>query len=249
MNQTTDLDRILTEWLDEGPKRAPDHPVQMAIQHAMSHPRRPDPVWFMRADVMAPRAVQVAFQPIFALLAVGAILAAVVAVGVGSRGNPIVVPPSASVPPTAAVSPEPSVPVATPSPTPPTIKFNEEISIIDSEGQPIRVTVHELSGVLDSLEQGDLTIGTDPDDDGVWAANAPGDDTLVHVVWVGCPDQDEYLVTADPIARTIVVETSECSGDTFAATRAVALQFSEAVDAASLELTLREQNAGDPSDG
>jgi hypothetical protein len=245
MNPTTDLDRILTEWLDEGPRRAPERPVQMAIDHARAHPRRPDPIWFMRSDAMAPRTFQVAFQPIFALFAVGLVLASVVAIGVGSR-NDSQVPPTASVDPSAQPSASPSDPPASPSPTPPTIKFNEELTITDSEGAPIRVTVYELSGLLESIDQGDLRIGTDPDEDGVWAANEPGDETLVHVVWGGCPSQDEYLVTADPIAGTIVVETSECSGDTLGVTRAVALQFSEPVDAEALELTLREQNAGDP---
>jgi hypothetical protein len=247
MHPTTDLDRVLTEWLDEGPKRAPERPIQLAIEHARAHPRRPDPIWFMRTDAMTPRSFQIAFQPAFALMAVGLLLAAVVAVGVGSRGNDSQVPPltpSPSAPPSAT----PSEPAESPSPTPPTIRFNEEITILGNDDQPTRVTVFELSGLLESIAQGDLQIGTDPDEDGLWAANAPGDDTVVHVVWGGCPSQDEYLITVDAIAGTVVVETSECTGDTVGITRAVALQFSEAVDAQALELTLREQNAVGPSD-
>ena len=60
---------------------------------------------------MAPRTLQVAFQPLFALMAVGLLLAAIVAVGVGSRGNDdTVVPPSASVPPSSGPSVVPSEP-------------------------------------------------------------------------------------------------------------------------------------------
>lgn len=247
MDASSDLDRILTEWLDEGPKRAPDRPVQLAIEHARSHPRRPDPIWFLRTDAMAPRSFQLAFQPAFALLAVGLLLAALVAVGVGGPKDPTIVPPTAtstpSSPPTSVPTGEPTT---SPSATPPTIRFNEEITISDSDEQPIRVTVFELAGLLESIGQGDLRIGTDPDGDGVWAANDPADQTVVHLLWGGCPSQDEYLVTADPVAGTIVVETSECEGDTLGVTRGIALQFREPVDAAALELTLREENAGDP---
>lgn len=248
MNPTSDLDRILTEWLDEGPKRAPERPVQLAISHAMAHPRRPDPIWFMRTDAMAPRTFQVAFQPLFALMAVGLLLAAVVAIGVGSPRNDSVVPPTASADPSLSPSVAPSAPAETPSPTPPTIRFNDEVTITDNADGQVRVTVFELSGVLESIGQGDPSGVTDPDEDGIAAANDPADATVVQLIWIGCPDQDEYLVTVDVVAGTIVAETPACEGDTLGVTRALELRFSEPVDAAALELTLRQQNAVGPSD-
>jgi hypothetical protein len=250
MNPTSDLDRILTEWLDEGPKRAPDRPVRMAVEHAQAHPRRPDPVWFIRTDAMAPRTVQVAFQPLFALLAVGLLIAAVIAVGVGSQRNDGPLPPTGIVSPSpsAPASPSPSTPSETPSPTPPTIQFNEEITVVSDADANVRVTVFELSGVLDGIDAGNAAFTTDPDEDGIDVGVDPADDTVVHLAVGGCVSQDEYLVTVDVVAGTIVAETSPCEGDTLGTTWAIALDFSEPVDAESLELTLRDQGAVGPSD-
>jgi hypothetical protein len=173
------------------------------------------------------------------------VLASVVAIGVGSRNNDQV-PPTASVEPSAQPSASPSAPPASPSPTPPTIKFNEEISVVNTADGEVRVTVYELSGLLESIGEGDPGAVPDPDEDGIGAANDPTDETVVTLMVGGCPSQDEYLVTVDVVAGTIVAETSECEGDTLGVQWAIELHFSEPVDAGSLVVTLREQNAGDP---
>ena len=240
MNPTTDLDRLLTEWLDEGPKQAPERPIQLAVEHARAHPRRPDPIWFVRADAMAPRTFQLAFQPAFALLAVGLLLAAIVAVGVGSRGNEVV-PPVPSATPSLPPSSGPS-----PTPTPPTLKFNETITFTDTEGIEVRVTVYELSGLLEAAAH-DATQDIEiPDGESVGLANDTTDPNVLRVAWGGCPSQTDYLVTVDPIAGTLVIETPPCEGDTLGVGRGLALRFSEPVPAADIEATLVEKSAGDP---
>ncbi len=154
MNGSTDLDRVLTEWLDEGPTRAPEHPIQMALAHARTHPRRPDPIWFIRADAMSPRAQSFAFQPAFALMAVGLVLAATVAIGVGALNNaqPTFPPTTAqpSIGPTILPTESPIV-----SPTPPTIKATDQISF-ETDGSPIRIDIHDLAGTyVDVVEDPD----------------------------------------------------------------------------------------------
>ena len=53
MTTLNDFDRVLGEWLNEGPNRAPDRPIDLAVEHARSHPRRPDLIRFLRPDPMA----------------------------------------------------------------------------------------------------------------------------------------------------------------------------------------------------
>ena len=82
MNQTSDLDRLLDDWLTDGPNRAPDQPIIAASQFARTHPRRPDPLRIFRSDPMADRRrTPFGVQPglVFALLA---LVVAIVAAGV-----------------------------------------------------------------------------------------------------------------------------------------------------------------------
>ena len=74
MNATTDLDRVLGEWLGEGATRAPDHPVEAAIEHARNNPRRRDPFAFLRSDPMAPHSRGIGARPVLVLAVLGLLL-------------------------------------------------------------------------------------------------------------------------------------------------------------------------------
>jgi hypothetical protein len=239
MNGSTDLDRVLTEWLDEGPTRAPEHPIQMALQHARAHPRRPDPIWFIRADAMSPRAQSFAFQPMFAVLTVGLLLAAVVAVGVGGLNqNQNVPPPTSSVEP--SITPTPAPPTSSPSPTPPTIKNTDQNSF-ETDGSPVRIDIYDLAGTyIDAVEDPESGNLETPVEDTIGVENVAGDATQVRLAISRCPSMDEFLVTVDTIAMTLVVDGEPCTGDTLGLSSGVILQFSEAVPAAELELIYRE---------
>lgn len=109
MNANEDLDRLLGEWLEDGPTRAPLEAIDRATAHARSHPRRPDPFAILRSGVMSSHTTLVVLRPVWILLVLGLLLAAAVAViGIGSRNdNPaVVVPfPTATASPTGATSP------------------------------------------------------------------------------------------------------------------------------------------------
>ncbi len=118
MNASDDFDRLLGEWLEDGPTQAPHEAIERATAHARSHPRRPDPFAFLRRSAMTSRTTPVVLRPAWILLLLSLLLAAVVAaVGIGSRNDaPVVVVPS----PTAAASPTGATPPTT-SPSPTTI--------------------------------------------------------------------------------------------------------------------------------
>jgi hypothetical protein len=242
MNGSTDLDRILTEWLDEGPKRAPERPIQLAVEHARLYPRRPDPIWFMRADAMSPRVQTFAFQPVFALLAVGLLLAAVVAVGVGSR-NQQTSPPTPTAFPSIGPGPDSSTepsPRSSPSPTPPTIQGTDQISF-ETGGIPIRIDIYDLVGnYVDVVEDPDSGNVPTPVQDTIGVENVAGDETRLRLAITRCPSMDEFLVTVDTVAGTLAVDGEPCTGDTLGVSSGVILQFSEAVPASDLELIYRE---------
>ena len=112
MNASDDIDRLLGEWLADGPTQAPLEAIERATMHARSHPRRPDPFALLRRSAMPSRTTSAVLRPAWILLLVGLLLAAAVAaVGIGSRNDaPVVVVPS----PAATASPTPT---ASPAPT------------------------------------------------------------------------------------------------------------------------------------
>lgn len=223
----SDFDRVLAEWLDEGPHRSPDRPIEMAIQHARSHPRRPDPLGFLRAGAMSQRPwYAAALQPAWMLLVLGLLLAAVAAFWIGSRpSNPVVVPPVAT------PTPEVTVP-----PTPRT--FNVEF--VDENNGTVTLTVIDGSGVLVGAAGGEPMPDVEiPEGASVGVANAvTGEQTVLRVVWGGCPSEDTYTVRIDSTARNIVVETAGCTGDTLGVGRTLTLTFAEPVPAGEVTATL-----------
>ena len=225
----SELDRVLGDWLADGPRRAPAAPVTVAIEFARAHPRRPDPLRVFRRDPMAGRgSARFIVQPAFALLLVGLLLMVVVGVGVVSglrsdRSAPVPSP----VAPIPSASPVAS-PTALPSPTPHVFDVTLDIGI----SQPVTITIEDHSNRIVRAEDvsaqgsapmpaGDLTV-------------TQVDATTVDVTWVDLPCQTRARLTLDQAATALVLSAAPCGGDTVAIGRAVRLVFDGPVDAASI---------------
>ena len=52
---THDLDRRLSDWIQDGPTGAPEHSIAAALGHARANPRRRDPLAVLRRDPMGRR--------------------------------------------------------------------------------------------------------------------------------------------------------------------------------------------------
>jgi hypothetical protein len=235
MNATTDLDRVLGEWLGDGPTRAPDHPVEAAIEHARSHPRRRDPFAFLRPDPMAPRSRGLGARPVMLLAVLGLLLAAVVAVGVGSQPQRVVVGPS----PTSVPSGEPSAGPSTASPQP----SLGIVQLIDDLDTGATVVIDDASGSVISAVSPDLgTPGPDPNApipaSGVLVQNQ--DATTLRLTWGGGGCPTAYRLAIDSGGRSMTVTGAPCGGDAIGVTRVLLLEFAAPVDAASITARLVE---------
>ncbi len=240
MNTNTDLDRLLTEWLDEGPKRAPDRPVQLAVEHARSHPRRPDPFGFMRSDVMSGRRLPLALQPAWMLLLLGLLLvamAAVIAVGSGLVDQAVVVPRPTTTP---SVAPSASASVSS---EPTAAAFS--VDLVDGVGNHKTVAITDASGLLVGAASGQPEAGASGGD-GIVVRNEPGSPTTLRLTWVGCPDDPGYELTIDAAARDMVLERDPCSGDTLPLDHILLLTFSQPVPAGEVQAVLEERTTPTP---
>lgn len=236
MNATTDLDRVLGEWLGEGPTRAPDHPIEAAIEHARSHPRRRDPLAFLRPDPMARRSRGIGARPVMVLAVLGLLLASVVALGVGSQPQPVVVGPTPSVTPSGEPSGRPAPPSARAS-------FGI-VELIDDVGTGATVAIDDASASVVTAGAAPLgDLGPDPNatipPSGVLVQNQ--DPTTLRLTWGGGPCATPYRLAIDAAGTSMTVTaTAPCTGDTLGVTRVLLLGFDEAVDAASVTATLVE---------
>jgi len=115
-----DLDRRLSDWLGDGPTRAPERSIATALDHAHAHPRRRDPLAALRRDPMGSAGRFGFGSGLRALPIVAALgLLLVAALAVASIGGlfdrrPVVVPPVTTPTSSPSVSVGPS-PVPTPT--------------------------------------------------------------------------------------------------------------------------------------
>ena len=240
MNQTTDLDRLLDDWLTDGPNRAPDQPITTASQFARAHPRRPNPLRILRSDPMADRRRRAfGLQPglVFALLA---LVAAIAAVGViGSRlEKPVVVPPSTTATPSAAPSGSPSVsPSPVPTPTasePPAPLFHVDLASSCCPGNPPSIDVVDMSGLVvsgisaDPLESDSI--------DGIVVKNDKADS--LRITWLGSPCDTVHRLTVDATATHIVLERPRCFGDAMPRFLSLTLTFSRSIVASDVQASI-----------
>ena len=85
MTGSNDLDRMLASYLDDGPRRAPERATDAALAFAATHPRRRDPLLFLKRDVMARPGSLFGPQLVWAALLIALTLGAVAAIAIGTR--------------------------------------------------------------------------------------------------------------------------------------------------------------------
>jgi hypothetical protein len=223
MTGSNDLDRMLVSYLDEGPRRAPDRAMDAAIAFAAAHPRRRDPLRFLKPDVMARRGSLFGPQLVWAALLIALTLGAVAAIGIGTRQSQDPV-----VPPSVVTSPSPSL---APSPTELSIELFDPTNEITTP-----VTVLDASGTLIDAEPGapqDV-----PPVDRIEAANDPADPSRVELVWTFCGAGQPHTLTIDETGLVWRLERVPCGDTLGGADLRMTLTFSTPVDASALDLEL-----------
>jgi hypothetical protein len=237
MTSTNDFDRALGGWLEEGPNSAPDRSIELAVEHARAHPRRRDPLGFVRPDPMARRSTGFALRPVLVLAVLGLLLAAVAGLGVGGRRDQgVVIPPPPSTTP-APASPSSSPVSPSPMPSASTTQYLVELTV--AAGQPQTVTVIDGSGLL-----AEATSGTPSGDgqsfpfDAVEVSNL--DPTTLQLGWAGFPCQTDHTLRIDSNGRTMTLERPACAGETdsIGLDRILVLRFSKAVAASDVKVSL-----------
>ena len=226
MTGSNDLDRMLASYLDEGPRRAPERTMDVAVAFAAAHPRRRDPLLFLKPDVMARRGSLFGPQLVWAALLIVLTLGVVAAIAIGTRPSqePVVPPPSVVAP----ASPSPSI---APSPTAFAIELFDPNNEITTP-----VTIEDASGTLLNAEPGE------PQDaepvDQIAATTDPADPTRVELVWTFCGAGSDQTLTIDEsglvwrLARVFPCDTLG------GADLRMTLTFSEPVDTTALDIEL-----------
>jgi hypothetical protein len=237
MTTLNEFDRVLGEWLNEGPNRAPDRPIDLAVEHARTHPRRPDPIGFLRPDPMARlfRGLGMSLRPAMILATVALLLAAVVAIGVGGP-KPSVVLPNASPSASPSLSPSSS---PNPSPTGPA-SAGILVDLTVAAGEPQTVDVIDESGRLLDASSGSPTgDGQSFPSDSVEVTNI--DAMTLQLGWAGfpCRTDHELRIGSDPRVMTLVRPPCEGVTDSIGVDRILILRFSEPIVAAELDITLQ----------
>ena len=241
MTGSNDLDRLLGAYLDDGPRRSPDRPVDAAIAFARAHPRRRDPLGFLKPDVMARRSAMASPQLAWAALFVVLTLGTVAALVVGSRptDGPLVPPPtvieSPSPLPSLVPSEEPASPSPHPSPSTFTLGLGDTGAVFDQA-----LTVEDASGTIVAVENG--PIPRDEQVDGITATLDPEDPTRVVLRWPFAPCDATLLLTVDAAGGSYVLDRQGCViGDTVGGEDPqIVLTFSAPVDPTTWGLELVE---------
>lgn len=226
MTHPNELDRILGDWLAEGPTRAPDHPVQAAVEHARSHPRRFDPLGALRRDPMAgPGGLAALRRPVLVLASVGLLVVAVAAGAlIGMNRNPSVVPPvSPSPSPSSGPSATPSV---SPGPSSAPVVFQVDLGGVG--GNDASVEVIDLTGLLIDARAGQPR--TEQDASTLDFENL--DERTLRFVWTGSPCDTVHQLTVRPGGVELVKPL--CFGDAIAREFGLELTFAEPIDGTSL---------------
>ena len=243
MNQTTDLDRLLDDWLTDGPNRAPDQPITAASQFARAHPRRPDPLRILRSDPMADRRRRpFGLQPglVFALLALVAVIVAAGVIGSRLQQPPVVVPPSDQLSPSSPPDDSPPVsPSALPTPPasePPAPLFRLDLATSCCPGNPPSIEVVDLSGLVASGVSAEALESDSVD--GIVVENDKADS--LRITWLGSPCDTVHRLTVDATATHIVLERPRCFGDAMARFLSLTLTFSRSIVASDVQASIVE---------
>lgn len=237
MSVQNDLDRRIRPALEDGPSRAPARSIEAALAHARTHPRRRDPLAFLRKDPMNAHTSRFAagLQPlplvaILALVIAGGL--AVVTAGGYLDGRPAVVPPVATPSPTpsAPASPEPVV-----SPSPLVLS----VDLVERVGADATIDITDLSGRLVGATSADPGDGASVPDGAVAATSQAGNPATVVLTWSGLPCDTTHQLTIDPDGLTMRIERPACQGDALGVDHVLWLTFDRPVDPATVNATVR----------
>ena len=235
-----DLDLRLGDWLGDGPTSAPDQSIAAALDHAHAHPRRRDPLAFLRRDPMGPSGgIGFGLRALPIVVALGLLLAAALAVAsVGGLFDqrPVVVPPvqvpSPSTAPTGTPAPSPSAP----SPSPAILS----VQLIGFGGRALSmIEVVDESGTLVGARTGQPA--EDPSEPSPGVRNDPADPATVLVTWYGLLDDTDRRLTIAPDGRTMTLDTLPGCGDLLPVNRVLALTFSGPVPADEVTVTIVDE--------
>jgi len=233
MTTHDDLDRVLGDWLAEGPVHVPEHLVGATLQHARSHPRRPDPLRVLRRDPMAGRSrfAPLGIAPVPLMAAIGLLLVAALGVSlVGGQRDDVPVPlPSTSGDPSAVPSPNLSLsPSASPGPS-----FPIRVELQTSSAATMLVEVTDASGLLVDARSGLPAEGGSVPLGEVSSTNV--DDSTVELTWTDAACDIAYALDIET-TTSMTLRSPVCSGDTIALDRRLLLEFSVPVDAAEIQV-------------
>ena len=231
MTPRDEFDRVLGEWLAEGPTRAPDWPVDRAIGHARAHPRRPDPLGFLRAPAFPAQVGTFNPRPVLLFAAVVMLALAASALVVGSRPSqaPVLVPSrSESAPPSVT-------PIASPTPSD-VVPVHVNLDV--TAGEPASVDIY-YAGQLEA-RSGRPGDGVSVSEDEILVVNE-GPNTL-RLTWSGMPCETDYRLEVSPGGRDYILERPTCSGDAIAFDRVLILGFDSPVPAT--QVSAKVQRAG-----
>lgn len=222
MTTPSDFDRLLSDWLEDGPTLAPDRPIDEAIAHARSHPRGRNAFASLRSDPMAVRTT-VSAGPALLLAVVGLLLVSVAVLVVGSpRIDPPIVPP--------IVSPSPTVmPTTVPRP-------DFSVDLLATVGTDASVSVADESGRLTRIESGPAA-----EPSGIRDIVVSNDEpNILRLAWQsGC--ESRSWLTIDASARQWTLEHPICQGDAIGGPhRSLILTFAEPIDARDVQATIVE---------
>ena len=243
-----DVDRRLTDWLGEGPASAPEPSIAAALDHARSHPRRPDPLAFLRRDPMgASGGTGFGMRVLPVIVALGLLLVA--ALAVASAGGwldrqPAVVPPVATPSPTApSPTAESPVPSATPRPSPSAPSPSPvvmSVELVSASGRALStIEVVDESGTLVGARTG--APAEDPSDPSPSVANDPADPATVVLTWYGILDDTDRRLTITSDGRTMTLDVLSGCGDLVPINRVLVLTFGEPVPADEVTVTIVDE--------
>lgn len=240
-----DLALRLSDWLGDGPTSAPEPSIAAALDHARAHPRRRDPLAFLRRDPMGPSGgIRFGLRALPIVVALGLLLVA--ALAVASAGGlfdqrPVVVPP-VQVPspsptaesPAASATPHPSP--SAPSPTPVAMS----VDLVGFGGRALStIEVLDESGTLVGARTGQPA--EDPSDPNPDVRNDPADPATVVLTWTGILDDTDRRLTIAPDGRTMTLDKLPGCGDLVAVDRVLALTFSGPVPADEVTVTIVDE--------
>ena len=235
-----DLELRLSDWLGDGPTSAPEPSIAAALAHAHAHPRRLDPLAFLRRDPMGPSGgIGFGLRALPIVVALGLLLVA--ALAVASAGGlfdqrPVVVPPVQVPSPSPAPTTTPGASPSASSPTP----LVMSVELIGYGGRALStIEVVDESGTLVGARTG--RPAEDPSDPSPDVRNDPADPATVVLTWTGILDDTDRRLTIAPDGRTMTLDKLPGCGDLIPVNRVLALTFSSPVPADEVTLTIVDE--------